>query len=376
MQKPIKLIFLLTILFLFNNCSNHEPANNNNSYTLNFISETPITGKIVLRQVIGQNTKTIDTLILENKVDFAMSGKLPETGLYLLQINDKDPYLFVIDSATISFQIDKEGNYNSKGSEAHNDFVSIIDYQKSYQSKMDSLNRAYILESNLNHIENVKSIDIAFKKVKQNASNDIKKWIYSHNPGIAGAFAGGFFNPELDMPFLDSLTTYLEPAVSKSTYVADFVKNIKKLRNSQEGGFAPNFKQNTHDGRILQLADFKGKIVLLDFWASWCGPCRNSNPDLVKLYKKYKDKNFTVFSVSLDEDVTKWKKAISDDGLEWTNHVSDLKGWENEVAVLYNVESIPQTFLLDVNGKIVAKNLHGQDLENKIIELSQKNQAN
>jgi thiol-disulfide isomerase/thioredoxin len=135
------------------------------------------------------------------------------------------------------------------------------------------------------------------------------------------------------------------------------------------GEMAPDIQLADRDGKILPLSNLKGKVVLLDFWASWCGPCRHENPNVVRAYNQYKDKGFTVFSVSLDQSKDKWLAAIAKDGLAWENHVSDLKGWGSAGAALYQVRGIPATFLLDKNGKIIAKNLRGSALEDKLKEL-------
>jgi thiol-disulfide isomerase/thioredoxin len=130
------------------------------------------------------------------------------------------------------------------------------------------------------------------------------------------------------------------------------------------GKVAPDFEELKSDGKSkMKLSDLKGKVVLIDFWASWCGPCRKENPNVVKTYEKYKDAGFTVMSVSLDSDKGKWLQAIKDDGLVWPNHVSDLGGWQSKVARKYNIGSIPQTFLLDREGNIIASNLRGSALE-------------
>jgi thiol-disulfide isomerase/thioredoxin len=134
---------------------------------------------------------------------------------------------------------------------------------------------------------------------------------------------------------------------------------------------APEINLATPDGKTLSLKSVRGKYVLVDFWASWCGPCRQENPNVVKAYNQFKDKGkgFTVFSVSLDDDKDRWTKAIAADGLLWPNHVSDLKKWNNAAAAAYGVQSIPQSFLLDPNGKIIAKNLRGPALEAKLAEV-------
>jgi peroxiredoxin len=136
------------------------------------------------------------------------------------------------------------------------------------------------------------------------------------------------------------------------------------------GTIAPLFTQNDVNDKPVNLADYRGKYVLLDFWASWCGPCRAENPNYVKAYNKYKDKNFTILSVSLDRPGKKdaWLAAIKHDGLEWTQ-VSDLKFWDNAAAKLYDVRSVPQNFLIDPTGKIIAKDLRGDDLTKKLASL-------
>ena len=143
---------------------------------------------------------------------------------------------------------------------------------------------------------------------------------------------------------------------------------IAKLESTAIGQIAPNFTITTPEGESISLYDIKGKVKLIDFWASWCGPCRGENPHVVEIYKEYHPKGLEIFGVSLDNNKEAWVKAIADDGLVW-KHGSDLKGWQSAPAQLYSVSGIPHTVLLDENNKIIAKNLRGDELKQKIAEL-------
>ena len=132
---------------------------------------------------------------------------------------------------------------------------------------------------------------------------------------------------------------------------------------------APEISMKDTEGNTRRLSDLRGKVVLIDFWASWCGPCRRENPNVVKLYKKYHDRGFEIYSVSLDKEKSAWLKAIKDDGLVWPNHVSDLNGWTSSGGKTYGIMSVPSTVLVDKDGKIIARNLRGSELEKKLSEI-------
>lgn len=162
----------------------------------------------------------------------------------------------------------------------------------------------------------------------------------------------------------DQLGTYFEmlQGEAKNGPFADIInKTLESSSFGKIGTPMPNFTQNDNSGKPVSLTSFKGKYVLVDFWASWCGPCRAENPNLVNAYNKFKSKNFTILSVSLDNTKDKWLEAIKKDGLTWT-HVSDLKYWNNAVAVQFGIQSIPASFILDPNGNIIARDLRGPDL--------------
>jgi len=176
--------------------------------------------------------------------------------------------------------------------------------------------------------------------------------------------------PSPDPSEVDPLYDALSQNLKNTETAKVFKKSLDALRNTAIGVIAPDFSQNDINGVPVKLSSFRGKYVLLDFWASWCGPCRQENPNVLKAYNKYKDKNFTILGVSLDRPNGKsdWLAAIKNDGLSWTE-VSDLKFWNNEVAALYSITSIPANFLIDPNGKIIARDLRGDDLDTKLAEV-------
>ncbi|HET7897820.1 MAG TPA: TlpA disulfide reductase family protein, partial [Flavisolibacter sp.] len=167
---------------------------------------------------------------------------------------------------------------------------------------------------------------------------------------------------------LEQRFNMLSEPVKASAMGKDFQSFLAFSRIGAIGSDAIEFTQNDVNGKPVSLSSFRGKYVLLDFWASWCKPCRQENPNVVKAFNKFREKNFTVFSVSLDQQKDSWVKAIANDKLDWT-HVSDLQFWNNAAAQLYHVQSIPQNYLIDPKGKIVARDLRGEDLERKLCEL-------
>ena len=182
---------------------------------------------------------------------------------------------------------------------------------------------------------------------------------------------------EQDFESYEKLILPLFQSFNQSAIVQNMYKNYlteKQARDAANpfasGKSVPDFEELRVDGKKkMKLSELKGQVVLLDFWASWCGPCRAENPNVVKNYQKYKDAGFTVMSVSLDSNKDKWLAAIAADQLSWPNHVSDLGGWQSKVAQLYGVNSIPFTVLLDKEGRVIATNLRGAALEQTLQQL-------
>jgi peroxiredoxin len=207
---------------------------------------------------------------------------------------------------------------------------------------------------------------LRFKFIKENPNSFVSLMTLIEAAGLVS-------DPNEILPLLADLSPELQEKPQAKAFASQLEMAINPPVEAgvpQVGAMAPEFTQNDTTGTPVRLASFRGKYVLLDFWASWCGPCRQENPNLVSAYNKYKDKNFTILGVSLDRSNGRdsWLKAISDDKLAWTQ-VSDLKFWDNEVARQYGIRSIPQSYLIDPEGRIVAANLRGEALHEKLAEL-------
>jgi peroxiredoxin len=209
----------------------------------------------------------------------------------------------------------------------------------------------------------------AFEKTKQKVMDQVDAFIKNKPGSLVTPFIVYVTSPvSNDIDALEARYNALSPEVRNTFYANEIAKALAGSKVGAEGTQAPDFTQNDTANNPVALSSFKGKYVLVDFWASWCGPCRLENPAVVAAYNSFKDKNFTVLGVSLDQNRDKWINAIHADNLAWT-HVSDLKYWQNEAAQLYRINSIPANMLIDPTGKIVARNLRGEALREALDKL-------
>jgi peroxiredoxin len=260
-----------------------------------------------------------------------------------------------------------------KGSKANDDDAKFKALTKSASDKNAALMSEYYAKTpeqrkDEAYMKTVYSRDEAIRK----EMNGLSKQFYATNlDSYVGLVAyQSTMDIDADLKGTEAEFNKFSAAVKASDLGKSIATTIDAAKKTGVGQMAMDFTQNDVNDKPVKLSDFRGKYVLLDFWASWCGPCRGENPNVVKAYNAYKDKNFTVLGVSLDNPGKKedWLKAIEKDGLTWT-HVSDLKGWENAASKMYGVRGIPANYLIDPTGKIIAKNVRGEELQKKLAEI-------
>lgn len=318
--------------------------------------------------------KRIDSAKVDASGNFTIAGKLKDPGFYALDIYGVQQGLLVLDSgANITVSAggtSPEETVKLTGSKDVEFLAAVDTLRAKISRKGNELQAKYAnLDPKANDfLANQQKLQNEFTAYQTEGKTEAKKLINGMGNSLVVVYAASFFTPDDDFTYLDSLAQNLSKARKGNRFVDEFKSMLDKVRGVQLGSVAPEITATTPDGKQLSLSSFKGKYVLVDFWASWCKPCRQENPNVVKAYNQFKDKNFTILGVSLDEDKGKWLEAIKKDGLAW-NHVSELAGWNTAAARDYNVQGIPANFLLDPDGKIIASNLRGDELAAKLAEL-------
>ena len=335
-----------------------------------------ITGKIA-GLADGAEVKIVDNNnkaeLVKAKVSdgqFTLKGSVPEPSIYTLAATNQSPFQFFLENSKITISGDVKDMENLKvtGSLSNKDFVDFI-------SVIDPLMREQNgAVSTINSMqpgpERDKLMNV-YLGIQANLKKEIEKFVTEKPHSYVSPFVVYITSQYYDdVTFLEKCFDLMDTKVRHSKIGTLLGEYISYTKVGAVGSKEIDFTQPDTTGTPVSLHSFKGKYVLLDFWASWCRPCRMENPNVVENYKKFKNKNFTVLSVSLDRpgDKDKWIEAIHTDGLTWT-HVSDLLFWNNAAALLYHVQQIPQNMLIDPEGKIIAKNLRGPDLQNKLCEI-------
>jgi peroxiredoxin/ribosomal protein S24E len=323
----------------------------------------------LLKREQGQFITMDSTMAEEGR--FVFNGKLEFPMLAYLKLEgvQRNVSFFLEPGETaISIDIDDPANPLVTGSESHQVYQIFLDDNKLFDRKLSDVYAEYAEAQNAGNKQIMEELEEQYNSIDEERKDYIVRYIKTHPGSVVAAFIALRNLYQLDLDELEDITAGIDPAIAASSYVVDLNQRIERLRNVQVGKTAPDFIMNDTLGNPVALSSFFGDYLFLDFWASWCGPCRQANPNKLDAFKMFHNKGIEYLSVSLDTDRDRWIKAIHDDGLTW-NHVSDLAGWGNQAAGLYAVNSIPSNVLIDPDGVIIARNLKGDDLHKKLEEV-------
>ena len=371
------LIFALTLACSTNGKEDQQELQDKGNWYVTVTGKVgfPQAGQIIIQELTDGGDGWQDTIQLKSDYTFSKKVALDEPGYYRINFYNKQMLTVILDRSNIEVNVD--GNSQQGFAEINGSpDIDLIQQVQEMQARVNSDPVVAKLNEDFTQAAQRKD-EKAMGALQQKYMEHVKKY----NDQIAALMVEkspslGVINL-LQMNVLDKdqyYDTYVQIAAKLKkewpTYskAKEFVDLVEKIRLTAVGQPAPEISLPNPEGKIVPLSSMKGKYVLVDFWAKWCGPCRQENPNVVRAYQKYKDKGFTVYGVSLDRSREDWLQAIDQDNLTWT-HVSDLKYWQSEAAKTYNITGIPFSLLLDPNGVIIAKNLRGAALHAKLEEI-------
>jgi len=378
-----KIFFLLFSMMLAMTSCNSEGSGS--KYTIDGSIKNGASKTIYLEKLNMQKVTVIDTAQIDGAGKFHLSSAA-EKGFYRLRIDNNHMWLMLLEDKAYKAELnlDNPTEYTIKGTALNDEFEEGVKVVTESQIKLQSLKMTFQQQQNQGATQgDLQKLATEIDLTQQKLEDEMKKRAASAKDALLALYFTSFLRMDKYPAENKAVLDRMQKEIPNSSYTQEMVtqyNTIQQQIKAQEaskkaegstaiGTVAPDMAFTSPDGKTLKLSDLRGKVVLVDFWASWCRPCRMENPNVVAAYKKFKDKGFTIYSVSLDQDGGKWKDAIQQDGLIWPDHVSDLKGWQSEAARLYGVQGIPAQFLLDKDGKIIAKNLRGEQLEQALSDL-------
>lgn len=326
---------------------------------------------LTLQELTPKGLVFIDSATVGPDGSFEFQGNVSERTFCEIQ-TQSGAAMVVVDSLSdivVSIDANNPEAFSVKGSPETEKLKRLLLLNNKYKALVKSIESKYAAYAdNLPPVAVQNQIRAEFDSLINSHKVETQMLALELEQSLVPYFAANYLIPKPDYEFLKQVDSIYYPQFSKSKYAQELRKRVELLGRTAIGSIAPDIVLQDPFGKTVALSSLRGKTVLIDFWASWCLPCRQESPNLVKAYNKYKDRGFEVFSVSLDDNRDAWQKAINDDKLLWT-HVSDLMKWNSSVVNMYNIESIPFTVLIDGEGRILAKKLRGEELDKKLAEL-------
>jgi peroxiredoxin len=318
-----------------------------------------------------------DTILLKSNYTFLKRVNLREPGYYRINFFNQQSVDVILDKADLEVNVDGNnagGFFEVKGSPDLELIQKVQGIVRSVDSspEVTKLNDEFVKAQQQRDEKKMGELRSQYYSIL-NAAHDKAATVIKTSPASLGIinFLQGSNVPLDKDKYIDVYVNTADKTVKAwptSAHAKEFADMVSKMKATAIGQVAPEINLPNPEGQFVKLSSLRGKYVLIDFWAKWCGPCRRENPNVVAAYQKFKDKGFTVFGVSLDRNKEDWVKAIAEDNLTWT-HVSDLKYFQSEAAATYNINAIPFSLLVDPNGVIIAKNLRGEELHKKLAEV-------
>lgn len=323
---------------------------------------------LYLQIVEAQGVRPVDTVTTGANGEYKFERKVDHVDFYRVAANEQNSFYLVIEPGeTVTADADVFNMFKSyKVNGSHGS--SRMKKMNQITGQLDSVNMI-LQAAQMNQDQQMfNSALTAHQNTQIKMQREIKAFINEEPNNLSSLAALQNLNPDADFDYYEKVINALNGTANGVDIYDKMSAEVLAMRATAPGRIAPDISLPQPNGEILKLSDLRGKYVMIDFWASWCGPCRRENPNVKRIYDRFHSKGFEIYGVSLDKNMQAWLQAIEQDGLNW-QHVSDLKYWQSEVVPIYQVTGIPMTVLLDPEGKIIAKNLRGEELENKLASL-------